>query len=247
MPYLSVVISAYNESRNFKQGALTEALDFLKKQKYSWEMILVNDGSTDNTLDLLTQFAHGQPNIRVINNPHMGKAAGIITGALAARGQIILFTDMDQSTPLTEFSKFVSKFESGAQIVIGSRADRKGAPLFRQVLAYGNVVMRFLILRLPYLDTQCGFKAFTQPAAQKIFSIMKSVHPLIPVNGPAVNPGFDVELLYIGRKLGLKIDQVKVAWQYKVSDRVDFLGGVMSGIKDLLTVRFRALSNAYHL
>ena len=246
-PYLSVIIPAYNEAANIARGVLDEVVSYLKTQKYSWELILVNDGSSDNTIVLLNKFATGKPQVKIIDNPHQGKAATVIAGALAAAGDVVLFSDMDQATPITETSKLLSHIESGNQIVIGSRANRKGAPLFRQILAYGMVIIRAVILRLPFKDTQCGFKAFTREAAQKIFSVMTMVHPPGPIKGPAVDPGFDVELLFLGRKMGFKIAEIPVAWHYQETRRVRFMYDAIAGFKGLLLVRYRSLLNIYKL
>ena len=162
-PFLSVIIPAYNESENIARGTLQTVCDYLNKQKYIWEIIVVNDGSSDNTLDLLNKFK----NIKTINNTHQGKASTVLTGGLLAKGEIILFTDMDQATPISEVDKLLEKLNSGSDIVIGSRSGRKGAPLFRKILAYGNVILRTLILRLPFRDTQCGFKALKAEAAKR--------------------------------------------------------------------------------
>lgn len=245
-PYLSVIITAYNESDNLMRGSLTLVADYLSRQKFTSEIILVNDGSSDDTLKLLFDFAKRHKYARVIDNPHMGKAAGIISGALVATGEIILFTDMDQATPIAEFDKLMPYLKTH-QIVIGSRSGRKGAPLFRQTLAYGMILLRTLILRLPFKDTQCGFKAFSREPAKKIFTIMHKLNPPEVVVGPAVNPGFDVELLYLGRKLGYKIAEVPVSWRYQESRRVSFVKDAISGFHGLLLVRWRSLTNAYHL
>lgn len=246
-PYLSVIIPAYNEEDNFHRGSLNVVLDYLKEKDFSWELVLVNDGSTDGTSKLLHEFALGKSEVRVIDNPHMGKAATVITGALAARGGIILFTDMDQATPIAELDKILPKFKEGYGIVIGSRADREGAPMFRQILARGQVIVRALILRLPFRDTQCGFKAFTHESAQKIFSLMHRLNPPQVVTGPAVTPGFDVELLYLGRKIGYRIAEVPVSWRYQETRRVSFVKDMLDGLKGLFLVRLRSLTNAYKL
>lgn len=243
--YLSVIIPAYNEQANFSRGALDEVVKYLRNQPYSWEILLVNDGSTDKTSELLHQFAASHAHVRVIDNPHQGKAASIITGAMSSRGRIILFSDMDQATPISETAKILPKFASGYDIVIGSRSNRQGAPFYRQVLAYGMVVVRTLLLNLPYRDTQCGFKAFSRRSVQALFPILIKVHQPKVVSGPAVNPGFDVELLYLGRKLGFRIAQVPVAWHHQKSDRVRFLKDAVSGISELLLVRYRSLTNIY--
>jgi len=245
-PLLSVIIPAFNEADNFYRGTLANAVDYLGAQSYSWELILVNDGSKDNTSALLHNFAKGRPHVRVIDNPHQGKAATVITGALSARGKYVLFSDMDQATPISEVAKIMEKLESGFDIVIGSRPGRKGAPLHRMILAYGMIVMRSIVLRLPYRDTQCGFKAFTKTAAEKIFSIMNSVHHPRTIIGAAVNPGFDVELLYLGRKLGYRIAEVPVLWTHQKTARVGFVKDAIAGVIELLLVRWRSLTNVYH-
>jgi len=240
-PYLSVIIPAYNESENISRGTLQNVLDYLEKQRYTWEVIVVNDGSSDDTLDLLKKFK----DIQIINNTHQGKASTVLTGGLAAKGEVILFTDMDQATPISEIEKFFDKLDSGSDIVIGSRSGRKGAPLFRQVLAYGNVILRTIILRLPFGDTQCGFKALKAAAAMKIFTLMRKLRPVVTIEGPAVDPGFDVELLYLGRKFGYKINEVTVDWHHQETRRVRFFYDMISGIFGLLTVRWRSIINAY--
>lgn len=243
---LSVIIPAYNEGENLRRGTLNQVNKYLSEQKYTWEVILVNDGSTDNTLELLTNFAKDKKNISVIDNPHQGKAITVITGALAARGETIIFSDLDQATPISELPKLQDRL-ADSDIVIGSRAGRKGAPLFRQVLAYGMVILRTIILNLPFRDTQCGFKMFRSEAARKIFTIMKSLRPTRPIEGPAVDPGFDVELLYLARKLGYKVSEVPVVWHYQETRRVRFFYDAISGLHGLLLVRWRSLLNAYQL
>ncbi len=243
--YLSVIIPAFNEEDNFKRGSLSLVVDYLKEQHYSWEIILVNDGSTDGTLELLQKFVAKNKNVKLINNPHMGKAATVISGALAAEGEVVLFSDMDQATPIGELEKLLPQFEKGFDLVIGSRANREGAPMFRQILAYSNVFLRALILGLPFKDTQCGFKAFSSSAAKKIFTIMHKLNPPQVITGPAVNPGFDVELLYIGRKLGYKISEIPVSWRYQESRRVSFAKDALAGLHGLLIVRYRSLTSKY--
>lgn len=242
-PFLSIIIPAYNESENILRGTLKEMLEYVEKQKYSWEVIIVNDGSLDNTITLLKQYS----NIKVIDNSHQGKASAVLTGGMAASGEIILFTDLDQATPVSELPKLLDKLSNGYDIAIGSRSNRKGAPLFRYILAYGNVILRTVILRLPFRDTQCGFKAIKSVPAKRIFSTMRKLRPVVTIDGPAVDPGFDVELLYLGRKWGYKIAEVPVVWHHQETRRVRFFYDMISGIKGLLTVRWRSLINVYNL
>lgn len=244
-PFLSIIISAYNESENIRRGCLLQMWDYLRNQKYTWEMIIVNDGSSDDTSSLLHQFVSGKPQIKIIDNTHQGKASGVLMGGLAASGGIILFTDLDQATPISELPKLLEKINNGYDIAIGSRSNRKGAPLFRYILAYGNVVLRTLILRLPFMDTQCGFKAIKASPAKKIFTLMRKLRPVVSIVGPAVDPGFDVELLYLGRKWGYKICEVPVVWHHQETRRVRFWYDMISGIKGLLLVRWRSLTNKY--
>ena len=244
-PYLSVILPAYNEEANINSWVLADLIGYLKTQKFTWEVIVVNDGSTDATQSLLLGLFQKTRGIKLVNNPHLGKAASIITGAQNSSGQIVLFTDMDQSTPISELEKFMGRFNSGFDVVIGSRTKRAGAPLFRQVLAYGMVFLRTLILQLPFRDTQCGFKAFTKKSARAIFPVLARVHPVKPIDYPTTNPGFDLEILYLARKLGFRIAQVPVVWHYRESKRVSFIKDAVGGFKELLLVRYRSLTNQY--
>ena len=245
--YLSVVIPAWNESANLKQGVLDKVFQYLTAQKFSWEVILVDDGSSDDTLSLLKLFAKSHPGFKVVSNPHQGKAAGVSTGVAQSTGQIVLFCDMDQATPISEFDKFIPKFKEGLDIVIGSRSGRKGAPIYRQILAYGMIILRGLLLRLPYRDTQCGFKAFTKEAAGKLFAIFNKIHPARQTSGGVTNPGFDVELLYLARKIGLRTTEITVNWEHQHGERVRFIKDAFAGTRELLLVRWRSLTNAYGL
>jgi glycosyltransferase involved in cell wall biosynthesis len=247
MTYLSIIIPFYNEAENLRRGNLDIVYDFLKKQKFSWEIVLVNDGSADNSLALANKFSGSHPGVRVINNPHQGKAATVASGIFKSTGEYLLFTDTDQATPITELKKFLPYFNSGYEIVIGSRSGRKGAPLYRQILALGMPVARTILLQLPFKDTQCGFKAFKKTSADKIFGIMAAAHPPRNINGPSTNPGFDVELLYLGRKLGYKIAEVPVLWTHQESNRVSFFKDSVNGLRELLLIRWRSLTKAYKI
>lgn len=246
-PFLSVVIPAYNEEQNIKKGAADKVLSYLAKQGYSWEMILVDDGSIDKTAELLETFARKDKRVRLIKNPHQGKAATVTTGVLAADGQIILFTDMDQATPISEVEKFLPWFEKRYDVVIGSRSGREGAPLVRKLMAFGFMVLRTLLLRLPFRDTQTGFKAFSRDAAGKIFKSLVIFGHGGVIKGAAVKAGFDLEVLYVARKLGLKIEEVPVVWQYQGSMRVHPVRDSLEGLKDMLLIRWYALNGKYKI
>jgi len=133
-PFLTVVIPAYNEEINLRRGVLDSVYDYLKEKKFSWEVIVVDDGSRDKTVRLAERFAGNHPGFSVKSEPHRGKAGAIMAGAEVAKGEYILFTDMDQSTPIDQFDKFIPKFEEGYDIVIGSR---KGRPATTDKENYG--------------------------------------------------------------------------------------------------------------
>ena len=244
-PYLSIVIPAYNEEVNVKRGVQQKVLDYLVRQPYTWEVLFVDDGSGDNTATLLEEFAKKDNRLRVIRNPHQGKAATVMTGMMKAEGEIIMFSDMDQATPLSEVEKFLPLFREGYDIVIGSRSGRAGMPLLRKIMAYGFVILRTVILRLPFKDTQTGFKAFTNEAAKKVFTSLKIFGQRGVIKGAAVKAGFDLEFLFVARKLGYKIKEVPVEWHHPGTTRVNPIKDSIEGLKDMLLIRFFALKGAY--
>lgn len=243
--YLSVVIPAYNEEENIKRGAPDKVLNYLAKQKYSWEVVFVDDGSSDKTAELLDKYMKGKSNIRVIKNPHQGKAATVTTGILAGRGEIILFTDMDQATPVNQVEKFLPWFKEGFEVVIGIRSGRKGAPFIRKLMAYSFVVLRTVFLRLSLKDTQAGFKAFTRKAAQEVFRNLIIFGEQGLIEQPAVKAGFDLEFLYVARKRGYKIKEVPVEWDYRGTRRVSAIRDGIDSIKDIIRIRWHVLKGDY--
>ncbi len=244
-PYLSVVMPAYNEEYNLRTGVLDSVYDYLSDQDYSWEIVFVNDGSSDKTLEIARSFSEKHQNFRVLDESHKGKAGTLVAGILEAKGEIILFTDTDQATPIDQIEKFFSKFKEGNDIVIGSRSGREGAPLIRKAMAYGFAVLRTVILRLPYKDTQCGFKAFKSTAAKKIFEKLKIFKSSETASGASVSAGFDLEVLYIARKLGLKVAEVPVDWHHKEGTKVNPIKDSWEGLRDLLKVRLNAIQGKY--
>lgn len=243
--YLSVVIPAYNEHGNLKRGVLASVWDYLKAQKYTWEVLIVDDGSTDDTADLAEKFAEKHKGFRVLRQSHRGKGGTVIAGMLSALGDIVLFTDMDQATPLDQAEKVLPRFKKGFDVIIGSRGGREGAPLIRKLMAYGFMLVRTLVLRLPYKDTQCGFKAFRKEAAKKIFESLKIFSDRMETKGASVSAGFDLEVLYIARKLGLKVAEVPVEWHHQEGTRVNPIKDSWEGFRDLVKVRINALLGRY--
>lgn len=244
---VSIVIPAYKEVKNIKQGVLNEVYEYLSNQKYSWEVLIVDDGSPDKTADLIQSFVQKHSGFKLMKEPHRGKGGTVIAGMLAAKGEIVLFTDMDQATPIDQLAKIIPKFAEGYDIVIGIRSGREGAPISRKVMAYGFMLLRTLILRLPYKDTQCGFKAFSSDASNKIFGKLHTYYENLHVQGAAVTAGFDLELLYIARKFGYRVAQVPVIWHHKDSNRVNAIRDSLQGFKDLLRIRINAILNKYQI
>jgi len=242
---LSIVIPAYNEEHNLKRGVLDDVKNFLEKKRIGYEVIVVDDGSTDQTKEIIKKYAAGNKKFRLIENSHGGKAMAVMTGMLEAAGEIVLFTDMDQATPITQIEKFLPEFEIGTDIVIGSRSGRKGAPLVRKLSAWGFTLLRGLILGLPFKDTQCGFKAFSRVAVDKIIPKIKNEWGVVHFRGGAVNAGFDVELLYLAKKYRFKIAEVPVEWRYVDTERVQVIKDALAAIYDMCRIRWNDLRGKY--
>lgn len=245
--YLSVVVPAYNEEKNIKDGCLDDVAKYLQKQKYEYELLLVDDGSTDGTLELLKKFAAKHKNTKALGQPHRGKAGTVIAGMLASTGEIVLFTDLDQATPIDQIEKLLPKFQDGYDIVIGSRQGREGAPMVRKIMAFGFALLRTVILRLPYKDTQCGFKAFRLESSKEIFKRLKVFKEGEVVKGSAVTAGFDLEILYVARKLKYRVAEVPVVWHHKGTVRVSPIKDSYQGFRDLLRVRMNAFQGKYRV
>lgn len=245
MRKFSIVIPAYNEERNLKRGVLDEVKNFLEKIGLEYEVIIVDDGSSDNSVELIKKYITKNENFRLIQNLHGGKANAVMTGMLKAGGKVILFTDMDQATPINQIEKFMPKFEDGFDIVIGSRHGRKGAPVLRKIMAWGFSFLRGIILGLPFEDTQCGFKAFSKAAVDKIIPKIKNEWGIVHFKGGAVNAGFDVELLYLAKKYGFRIAEVPVEWNYVDTERVQVLKDALAAIYDMLRIRWNDLRGKY--
>lgn len=244
---ISVVIPSYNEMANLQKGTLEKVKSYLEKQKYEYEVIVVDDGSNDGSREFVENFVKQNKKFRLIKNGHTGKAGAVTAGMLAGKGDYILFTDMDQATPIEEIEKVLPFIKDGFDVVIGSRNRRKGAPLSRRVMSKGAIVLRSLIVGLPLIkDTQCGFKIFTKEAAKDIFSQIKKIHHgFKEIKGSAVTAGFDVELLYLAIKKGYKIKEVPVYWLYVETRRVNPLNDSIQGVLDMLSIRKNIIKGIY--
>jgi len=247
--FLSVVIPSYNEMGNLRKGILSKVKNYLDKQKFSYEVIIVDDGSSDGGLEFVQKFVSDEKNFRVIENSHSGKAGAVTTGMLQAVGENILFTDMDQATPIEELEELLPYIKKGYDVVIGSRnSNRQGAPLTRKIMAKGMMVLRSAIVGLGEIkDTQCGFKLFTKKAAKDIFEKVKdSHHGFKSIHGSSVTAGFDIELLFVAKNMGYKIKEVPVDWLYVETRRVSPFKDSVEGFFELFKIRRNITSGRYN-
>lgn len=242
---LSVIIPIYNGEKDLERGVLDEVDKYLKEQDYNYEVLIVDDGSADHTVDVVSEQIRGKTGFRLIKNPHKGKAVTVMTGFLASHGEIAVFTDIDQSTPLKEIEKFFPKFEKGFDIVIGSRLGRAGAPIVRKIVALGFAVLRTLILGLTISDTQCGFKAFNRQSIELIFTNMIKRYQNVTVSGRALNANFDVEFLYLAGKKHLKIAEVKVYWHDENPQNAHLVKNAIDALKGMIQVKLQDLKGKY--
>jgi dolichyl-phosphate beta-glucosyltransferase len=238
-PQYSIVIPAYNEDARI-ESSLKKIITFIAQHNWHAEIIVVDDGSTDGTLEIVERYAEVNPCIRMVSNPgNRGKGYSVRNGMLHAKGKLLLFTDADLSSPIEEALKLCDAITQGADVAIGSRwlqakLQTQRQPLYRQL--FGRVFNRLLrtMLALPYKDTQCGFKAFTRPAAQAIF-------PLQQIE----RWGFDPEVLFLARRFGFKIIEVPVAWAHREGTRINPLSDGPKMLLEMVTVWWNALTGKY--
>jgi glycosyltransferase involved in cell wall biosynthesis len=212
-PLISVVIPCYNEEQNLKRGVLDEVYQYMDAQDYTWEVVVVNDESTDDSRNLVQRFTDETAGFSLLDIPHGGKPAAVWAGIQEARGEIVLFTDMDQSTPASELGKLLPWYENGFDVVIGSRGTaREGFSIVRQL---GSTVFRGLrrvFLLRDISDTQCGFKSCRRDAALEIFPRLQFFKRSDRPTGWKVS-AYDVELLYLFERAGYRIKEIEVEWQ----------------------------------
>jgi dolichyl-phosphate beta-glucosyltransferase len=237
--YLSVIIPAFNEEKRLPK-TLSDIDSYLSKQGYSYEIIVVSDGSTDRTVEVVKNLMPKIKNLKVIEfKENKGKGFGVKEGMLKAKGKYRIFTDADNSTSIDQIEKMFHWFESGYDIVIGSR-DIKGAVLdppqkaFRRLTGEIFKYLRKIIVGLWDIeDSQCGFKGFREKSVRVIFPKSKIVHF-----------GFDPEILVIGKKMGYKIKEIPIYWKNDPKSKVKFKSMVKMGI-DLLKIRLNLLKRIY--
>lgn len=247
--FLSVVIPCFDEMANLQKGVLDKIEHFLDKKKFSYEVIIVDDGSADGSKEFLDEFVSENKKFTLIKNSHTGKAGAVTTGVLSAKGKYILFADMDQATPIEEVDKLLPYLEEGYDVVIGSRSKkRKGSPFIRRFISQSQIVLRKTIVGIgDIIDTQCGFKAFKNKAGKTLFEKLYKLHDgFHVVSGSNVTSGFDVEVLYLAEKMGYKIKEVPVNWLYVETRRVNPLKDSIEGVMDLIKIKTKDIRGDYN-
>jgi glycosyltransferase involved in cell wall biosynthesis len=221
-------------------STLERVLHYLEEQAWDAEVIVVDDGSGDETAELVQRSAEGNPRLRLLQNPgNRGKGYSVRHGMLEARGDILLFTDADLSSPIEEAPKLFAALDSGADMAIGSRWLRPELQRERQSLTrqfYGRVFNLLLrvVLGLNFKDTQCGFKAFTRRAAQALFR-----------RQTIERWGFDPELLYLARRFGLRVTEVAIVWSHAGGTRIHPLRDGLRMLQEVVRIRCNALAGKY--
>lgn len=236
---LSIIIPAYNESARIG-AALEQVLACVHERKWPAEVIVVNDGSRDDTAEIVKRIAAGDPLVRLIENPvNRGKGFSVRNGMLHASGEIMMFTDADLSSPIEETERLLAAIADGADIAIGSRWLDKGRqtkhqPWYRQMFGRCFNAVTRLVMGLPFADTQCGFKAFRREAAYTVFQLQR-----------IERWGFDPELLFIALKRGYTVREVPVTWGHDERSRLSYLKDGIKMLEELVYVRWNAMTGIY--
>jgi dolichyl-phosphate beta-glucosyltransferase len=227
-PFVSVIIPCYNEEKNLERGVLDEVDRFLAEQPFSWEVVIANDESTDNSRNLVEHFIERRWCFSLVDIPHGGKPAALWAGIQKSRGEVLLFTDMDQSTPISELGKLLPWYEQGFDVVIGSRrTTREGSSLVRKVGSFVFLSLRRLFLLRDIVDTQCGFKLCRRQVATEVFPHLEFLrHEEKPVGWKVT--AYDVEFLHLVNRAGYKIREVDVIWSNRDESVTKSQGGDMA-------------------
>jgi dolichyl-phosphate beta-glucosyltransferase len=238
-PTYSIILPAYNESARIA-ATLDKILAHAAHRGWNLEVIVVNDGSNDATADIVCAYARKHAALRLLENPgNRGKGYSVRNGMLHAKGEILLFSDADLSSPIEEADKLFAAIAKGTDVAVGSRwvdprLQIRRQPLYRRVFGrIFNLALR-IILGLRFKDTQCGFKAFSRRSAETIFPLQK-----------IERWGFDPELLYLAEKSGFVVREVPVAWSHREGTRIHPLRDGIRMFGELLRVRWYALKGKY--
>ncbi len=238
-PYYSIVIPAYNEANRIP-ATLRSVIECVRRHGWSAEIVVVDDGSTDATAEVVRAIAAGAPEVRLLQNPgNRGKGYSVRSGILQALGEVVLFTDADLSAPMDEAEALFAAIAGGADIAIGSRwlassRQTHRQPFYRQFFGRCFNQVTRMVMGLKFADTQCGFKAFTRAAAQTVFQLQT-----------IERWGFDPEILFIALKRGYRIQEVPVSWAHDERTRMSYLKDGIKMLEEIAIVRWNALLGRY--
>lgn len=243
-PYLSVIVPSYREAERIGKNLL-EIENYLASKEYSYEVLVITDGSPDNTPEVAKSFIGKVKNLRVIQNKeNHGKGYVVRQGLLEAKGEYRVFLDADGSTGIAHLDTFLPEFKNGFDVVMGSR-DIKGSyiqihqPKYREIMGdMGNWLIRIVLGLWSYPDTQCGFKMLNAKASEEIASRMV-----------VDRFGFDFELIVLAKKLGFKIKQMPVRWLNEEGSSVSLTGknGFTQVLIDLFKTKLRLITGKYNI
>ena len=239
-PQYSIVIPAYNESERIG-SALSSITACIRSRAWKAEVLVVDDGSADDTAAIVTAWGREHPEVRLIQNGrNRGKGYSVRNGMLQASGEIVMFTDADMSSPIEEAELLFAAIAAGADVAIGSRwliGKRivHKQPLYRRVFGRCFNALTRAVMRLPFADTQCGFKAFRHQAAHMVFGLQR-----------IERWGFDPEILFIAIKRGLHVTEVPVTWGHDERSRISYLRDGLQMLLELVFIRWSALTGRYN-
>jgi glycosyltransferase involved in cell wall biosynthesis len=238
-PRLSIVIPAYNEDARL-EDTLERVIGCIERRGWDAEVLVVDDGSTDGTLDIVHHWMAKHSCMHLIRNPgNRGKGFSVRNGLLQASGEIVMFTDADLSAPIEEAERLFAALDDGADVAIGSRwLDKQRQivhqPLYRRFFGRCFNYVTRKGMGLPYKDTQCGFKAFKREAAQTIFRLQT-----------IERWGFDPEILFIARKLKYRVQEVPVTWGHDERSRISYLKDGMKMLEEMAEIRGNSMRGRY--
>ncbi|MGC9031654.1 MAG: glycosyltransferase [Minisyncoccia bacterium] len=244
---ISLIIPCYNEQLNIQKGTLDKLGNFTKNDNRFLEIIIVDDGSTDNTKKIIKQkYLSLFKKFKLIENKHQGKGVALITGIKNAKSDYVVFSDFDLATPIEEIDKLI-KYAKEYPIVIGSRnSQRQGAPIIRKIMALGFILIRNLLIGLKGIkDTQCGFKLFKKDIALKIIDKLVVFQQKRKVKGSSVSAGFDLEFLFLANFLGYKIKEVPVIWYHVETKNVNFFKDSFETLIDIFKIKINQILGKY--
>jgi len=245
---ITLIIPCYNEEANIQKGVLDRIGNYTKSDKRFMEVLIVDDGSSDQSVEIIkNKYVQVFPKFRLVQNKHMGKAFAIIRGIEEAKGDTVMFSDIDLATPIEESEKLIEQAEKNFDIVIGSRSGhREGAPLTRKIMALGMIFIRNYIVGLHGIrDTQCGFKLFNTEAARTVISHLQVFKDRHNAEGSSVSAGFDLEFLFLASRLGYSIKEVPVIWRHVETKNVTFVKSSLEGLKDILSIKWYEILKKY--